>query len=292
MGHPLKKVIAYAVLAIGAFLCAAPFALLIVTSLMTYQQSVTYPPEWIPRPLTFENFVRAFISIPPEPDTFENNLKAFLASPLLRYFGNSVFVAVCTVVGQIVTAAMAGYAFARLKFRGRDVLFFLVLTTMMVPVQVNLVPLFAMMARIGWTDTYWALIVPDLAGAFGVFLLRQWFLNMPQELEDAARIDGCNPWQFFWRVAMPTATPAIATLGIFQFLASWNTFMWPLVVTNSDALFTLPVGLAKFQNQMAETTNWPLLMAATTVAIVPAILVFMLLQRFFLKGLMEGAVKG
>lgn len=292
MGIALKKGLAYFILAVGAFLCAAPFALLIVTSLMTYQQSVTYPPEWIPRPATFENFIRAFISIPPEPATFESHAKAFLESPLLRYFGNSVFVAFCTVVGQIVTAAMAGYAFARLKFWGRDVLFFLVLTTMMVPVQVNLVPLFALMARIGWTDTYWALIIPDLAGAFGVFLLRQWFLNMPQELEDAARIDGCNPWQFFWRVAMPTATPAIATLGIFQFLASWNTFMWPLVVTNSDALFTLPVGLAKFQNQMAETTNWPLLMAATTVAIVPAILVFVMLQRFFLKGLMEGAVKG
>ncbi len=271
----LKKTFAYLILGIGAFACAAPFALLIVTSLMTYQQSVTYPPEWIPKPATGENFVQAFTS-----------------SPLVMYLGNSVFVAFCTVLGQLVTGAMAGYAFARLKFRGREVVFFLILTTMMVPVQVNLVPLFALMARIGWVDTYWALIIPDLAGAFGVFLFRQWFLNMPQELEDAARIDGCNPWQFFWRIAMPTAAPAVATLGIFQFLASWNTFMWPLVVTNSDKLFTLPVGLAKFQNQMAETTNWPLLMAATTVAIVPAIAVFIVLQRFFLRGLMEGAVKG
>jgi ABC-type glycerol-3-phosphate transport system permease component len=271
----LKTIVAYTVLAIGAFACAAPFALLIATSLMTYQQSVTWPPEFIPKPATGENY-----------------LKAFTSSPLVLYLANSTFVALATVLGQLVTGAMAGYAFARMRFKGRNVLFFLLLTTMMVPVQVNLVPLFAMMARIGWVDTYWALIIPDLAGAFGVFLFRQWFLNMPSELEDAARIDGCNPWQFFWRVAIPTAMPAIATLGIFQFLSSWNTFMWPLVVTNSDALFTLPVGLAKFQNQMAETTNWPLLMAATTVAIIPAIAVFVALQRFFLKGLMEGAVKG
>ncbi|MBM3266985.1 MAG: carbohydrate ABC transporter permease [Candidatus Sericytochromatia bacterium] len=271
----LRKVAAYTALTLGALACAFPFALLLSTSIMTYQQSVTYPPEFIPRPATFENYVRAFTS-----------------SSLLTYFGNSVLIALLTVAGQLATGAMAGYAFARLRFPGRNVLFFAILTTMMVPVQVNLVPLFAMMARIGWVDTYWALIVPDLAGAFGVFLFRQWFLNLPQELEDAARLDGCNPWQFFWRVALPTALPAVATLGIFQFLASWNTFMWPLVVTNSDALFTLPVGLAKFQNQMAETTNWPLLMAATAVAVLPAIAVFIALQRFFLRGLMEGAVKG
>ncbi|MBI6546549.1 MAG: carbohydrate ABC transporter permease [Cyanobacteria bacterium NC_groundwater_1444_Ag_S-0.65um_54_12] len=271
----MKRVFSYAALLLGALACAAPFALLILTSLMTYQQTIAYPPEWLPRPLTLENYYQAFTT-----------------SPLLRYFGNSVLVAAATVSGQLAAGAMAGFAFARLRFGGRSVLFFLILATMMVPVQVNLVPLFALVARFGWVDSYWALIVPDLAGAFGVFLFRQWFLNLPQELEDAARIDGCNPWQFFWRIALPTALPAIATLGIFQFLASWNTFMWPLIVTNSDAIRTLPVGLAAFRASMHETTNWPLLMAATSVAIVPAIFVFLALQRFFLRGLMEGAVKG
>jgi multiple sugar transport system permease protein len=271
----MKKAFVYSFLLLGAFIMALPFALLVSTSLMTYEQTLVYPPEWLPRPLTLGNYA-----------------KAFSESPLWRYLLNSVFVAFCTVAGQLLTGTMAGFAFARLKFRGRDALFFLILTTMMVPVQVNLVPLFAMIARFGWVDSYWALIVPDLAGAFGVFLLRHWFLGLPQELEDAARIDGCSPWQFFWRIALPTALPAIATLGIFQFLASWNTFMWPLVATNSDAMRTLPVGLSAFRASMHETTNWSLLMAATAVAIGPAIAVFLFLQRFFLKGLMDGAVKG
>ncbi len=269
------RVLAYIVLTVGAIGFVAPFFLLITTSFMHYRQTLIYPPEWLPHPATLANY-----------------LAAFTMSPLFHYLANSVLVALCTVTGQLLTGAMAGYAFARLKFRGRNVVFFIVLTTMMVPVQVNLVPLFALVAQLGWVDTYRALIVPDLAGAFGVFLFRQWFLNLPKELEDAARVDGCSPWQFFWRIAIPTAAPAIATLGIFQFLASWNTFLWPLVVTNSDSMRTLPVGLAAIQASMHETTNWPLLMAATTVAIVPAVAVFLALQRYFLKGLMEGAVKG
>lgn len=268
-------ILAYAVLVLGAVACAAPFFLMISTSLMHYRQTLVYPPQWLPHPATFENYVQAFTT-----------------SSLLRYLANSALVALCTVTGQLLTASMAGYAFARMKFPGRDALFLVVLATMMVPVQVNLVPLFALVAQLGWIDTYWALIVPDLAGALGVFIFRQWFLNMPTELEDAARIDGCSPWQFFWRVAMPTAAPAIATLGIFQFLASWNTFLWPLVATNSDAMRTLPVGLAAIQASMHETTQWSLLMAAATVAIVPAVAVFLALQRYFLEGLLEGAVKG
>lgn len=271
----MNRALGLTTLWIGALLCAAPFLLLITTSLMTYEQAMAYPPAFWPSPLTLDNF-----------------RKAMGEGALWRWFGNSVLVAVLTVAGQILTGAMAGYAFARMSFRGRDVLFFIVLMTMMVPVQVNLVPLFALVARLGWVDTYQALIIPDLAGAFGIFLFRQWFMGLPKELEDAARLDGCSPWRFFWTVALPTATPAVATLGIFQFLASWNTFMWPLVATHADHLRTLPVGLAAFRASMRETTDWPLLMAATTVAIVPAIIVFLFLQKQFMKGLMDGAVKG
>jgi multiple sugar transport system permease protein len=210
---------------------------------------------------------------------------------LLRYLANSLIVALVTVVGQVVTGSMAGFAFARMRFRGRNALFFAVLATMMVPVYINLVPLYAMMAMVGWVDTYQALVLPGLTGAFGIFLFRQWFLNLPSELEDAARIDGCSPWDLYWRIALPTAWPAIATLAIFEFLASWNTFLWPLVVTNSEALRTLPVGLAAFKSSMRETTDWGLLMAATTVAVLPALVAFLLGQRHFVRGLLEGAIK-
>lgn len=262
------------VLAIGAFFMAAPFALMASTALMTYAQTVAWPPEWIPRPVTFENF-----------------RKALTETALPRYLANSLLVAAVTVIGQVVTGAMAGWAFARLRFRGRDAVFFAVLATMMVPIYVNLVPLYALFAAMGLIDTYAALILPGLTGAFGIFLFRQWFLAFPTELEDAARVDGAGPWRLFWSVALPTAWPAIATLAIFEFLASWNTFLWPLVATNSDAIRTLPVGLAAFRSSMKEVTDWGLLMAATTIAVVPAILVFLAGQRHFVRGLMEGAVK-
>lgn len=266
--------IATAVLAIGAVLMAAPFALMVATSLMTYGQTIAYPPEWWPHPATLANYV-----------------KALRETPLLRYFANSLFIAAVTVVGQIITGSMAGFAFARMRFKGKNTLFFAVLATMMVPIYINLVPLYALISVLGWVDTYQALIIPGLSGAFGIFLFRQWFLNLPAELEDSARIDGCNPWQIYWKVALPTALPAIATLAIFEFLASWNTFLWPLVVTNSEALRTLPVGLAAFRSSMKEVTDWGLLLAATAVSVVPAILVFVIGQRYFIRGLLDGAVK-
>lgn len=258
-------------LALGAVLMATPFVLMLTTSLMTYEQTVAYPPEWWPAPVTFANYA-----------------KALGETPLLRYFLNSLIVALACVVGQIVTGALAGYAFARMRFKHRDALFFTVLATMMLPIYVNIVPLFALMGMLGWVDTYQALIVPGLTGAFGVFLFRQWFLSLPVELEDAARIDGATPWDLFWRVALPTAGPAIATLAIFEFLASWNTFLWPLVVTNSDALRTLPVGLAAFKNSMKDVTDWGLLMAATAVSVIPAVLVFLAGQRHFVRGILDG----
>lgn len=270
----MSRAIALLVLIVGAVFMAAPFALMLGTALMTYAQTVSYPPEFWPKPATLANFQ-----------------KALAETPLLRYLGNSLLVATVTVVGQVVTGSMAGYAFARLRFTGRNALFFAVLATMMVPVYITLVPLYVMMASIGWVDTYQALILPGLTGAFGIFLFRQWFLNLPSELEDAARIDGCSPWDMYWRIALPTAWPAIATLAIFEFLASWNTFLWPLVITHSEALRTLPVGLAAFKSAMREATDWGLLMAATTLAVLPALAVFWLGQRHFVRGMLEGAVK-
>lgn len=266
---------AYLALVVGALWMAGPFILMLLTSFMTYNQTVAYPPRWWP-----------------DPWTLDNHVKALTQTPLLRYFANSVLVAACVVVGQVVTGALAGYAFARLSFKGRQVLFWAVLATMMVPVYILLVPLFVLMAWLGWVDSYQALIVPGLTGAFGIFLFRQWFLSFPKELEESARIDGCTPWSVFWRVALPTALPAVATLAIFEFLASWNTFQWPLIVTHSDQLRTLPVGLAAFRSTMKEVTDWGLLLAATTAAVLPAIAVFAVGQKYLVKGLLDGSVKG
>lgn len=262
-------------LLLGAVVMAAPFLLMVLTSLMTYAQATAYPPAWWPRPVTTANY-----------------LKAVTETPLWRNVLNSAVVALTVVVGQVVTGSMAGFAFARLRFAGRNALFVAVLATMMVPVYVGLVPLFALMALLGWIDTYQALILPSATGAFGIFLFRQWFLKLPAELEDAARIDGCSAWDVYWRVAMPTAWPAIATLAIIEFLASWNTFLWPLIVTNGESMRTLPVALAAFRSSMRDITDWGLLMAATALTVGPPIVVFLLGQRLLLKGLSDGAVKG
>lgn len=270
----MKRALGYVILILGALSMVLPFMLMLATSLMTQSQATSYPPRLWPDPVAWSNYA-----------------SALAATPLLRYFANSLLIAGTAVVGQVLTGAMAAYAFARMRFRGREAIFLLFLATMMVPPQVNVVPLFGIMCRLGWVNTYWALIVPGLFGAFGVFLLRQWFLNFPAELEEAARLDGCSPWGTFWRIAFPTAVPAIATLAIFSFIGSWNSFFWPLIVTNSEALRTLPVGLAAYRASFREITDWGTLMAATTLAILPAIAVFLVGQRYFIQGIMAGSVK-
>lgn len=274
MKPALIRSLAYTVLIAGALSMVAPFALMLATSLMTAEQALSYPPRFWPDPVAWDNYA-----------------KAFVAAPLWRYFLNSAFVSTATVIGQVLTGAMAGYAFARLRFKGRDLLFMAVLATMMVPPHVNIAPLFAMMAQFGWINTYWALIVPGLFGAFGVFLLRQWFLTFPTELEEAAKLDGCTPWGTFWRIALPTAAPALATLGIFAFISSWNSFFWPLIVTHSDTIRTLPVGLAAYKSSFREVTDWGILMAATTLSVIPAVAVFLLGQRYFIRGMLAGSLK-
>jgi multiple sugar transport system permease protein len=191
----------------------------------------------------------------------------------------------------VLFAAMAAYAFSRMHFPYKNSLFFIFLMTLMVPPQVNIVPLFFMMKEFHWLNSYWALIVPGLFGAFGVFLLRQWFNGLPKELEDAARMDGCNPWQTFWQIALPLSTPALAALAIFTFIGSWNSFMWPLIVTNSDSIRTLPVGVAALKGSFRDTTDWTVLMAAATLSIVPVVVVFLLGQKQFMKGILAGGLK-
>ncbi len=270
----IKLIISYTILVIGALSMILPFIWMLLTSFMSNSQIFSYPPEIVPEPFLWQNY--------PE---IANKI------PLFRYFLNSMIVSIATVIGQVATCSMAAYAFARLNFKHKNILFFVFLGTMMIPPQVNIVPLFFLMRELHWIDTYWALIVPGIFGGFGIFLLRQWFLSFPKELEDAARIDGCNPFMTFWHIALPLAMPAIVTLGIFSFITSWNSFMWPLIVTNSDVMKTLPVGLAAFKGSFRETTEWAQLMAASVISVIPVIIVFILGQKYFIKGIMLGALK-
>lgn len=221
---------------------------------------------------------------------WSNFKKVWTVIPFGRYYLNSLLVAITVTLGQLLTSSMAAFAFARLHFPGRDKLFFLYLATLMIPAQVTMIPLFILMTELKLVDTYWALILPPMFSAYGTFMLRQFFLTLPHELEEAARIDGCGYWLIYWKIILPLSKPALATLGVFTFMGAWNSFVWPLIMTNSDSMRTLPVGLAAFNGQY--TTEWSLLMAGSAMMILPLLAVFIFGQRFFVKGIQLGAVKG
>jgi len=268
------KLFWFVTLLCGAAAMAFPFWIMLSTSLMTQAQVFQFPPDVFPNPIHWQNYV-----------------KVFQQAPMAQYFLNSLIVASVTTVGQLFLCAMAAYGFSRLTFPHKNLLFLLFLVTMMIPPQVNIVPLFFVMRTFHWVDTYAGLIVPGLFGAFGVFLLRQWFNGLPKELEEAARIDGCNPFQTFLHVALPLARPALAALGIFVFINSWNSFMWPLIITQSDALRTLPVGIATLKSSYRDVTDWGVLMAASAISIIPVILLFLTGQKQFIRGILAGGVK-
>lgn len=216
----------------------------------------------------------------------------FHSIPIAKYFLNSLIVALFTTIGQVLISALAGYSFARLNFKGKNVLFFIVILTMMVPPQVNIVPLFYLMSKLGWINTYQGLIVPGIFGGFGVFMMRQYFTSFAKELEEAATIDGCNPFQLFFKIALPCAMPAIATLSIFTFVSSWNHFMWPLIVTNTESMRTLAVGLTIFKGSFREITMWGELMACSCICSIPVITIFIAGKKYLINNPLSGAVKG
>ena len=212
------------------------------------------------------------------------------ADGFLVFYLNSLFVAVVVTAGQVATSSLAAYAFARLRFPGRDMLFLGYLATLMVPSVVTMIPVFALMRRMALTDTYWALILPGVFSAYGTFLLRQFFLTLPRELEDAARIDGAGRFTIYHRIILPLSKPALATLVTFVFLHSWNDFMWPVIVIDDLGKKTLPIGLAHFQTPFL--TEWHLLMAASVIVMVPVLVVFVAGQRYFVRGLVLSGIKG
>ena len=215
----------------------------------------------------------------------------FHSIPVIKYFLNSLIVASVTTFFQVITASLAGYGFARFEFKGRDVLFFIIIISMMVPPQVNIVPLFYIMSRLGWVNTYQALIVPGIFGGFGVFLMRQYFLGFSKDLEEAGKLDGCNNLQIFFKIALPCALPAVATLSIFTFVTTWNSFMWPLIVTNTESMRTLAVGLAIFKGSFREITLWGELMACSCFCSIPVIFIFILGKKYLLNNPMAGIGK-
>ncbi|HWL54095.1 MAG TPA: carbohydrate ABC transporter permease [Chthoniobacteraceae bacterium] len=220
----------------------------------------------------------------------ENYIQVFREIPYARYFLNSLLVALSVTAGQLITSSMAAYAFSRFEFRGRDFWFFCYLMTLMVPTTVTLIPTFILLSRLGLIDTYFALIAPGIFSAYGTFMLRQFFLGIPRDLEEAAAIDGCGPFRIYWSVILPLSTPALATLGIFTFLGNWQNLLGPLVKINRDELKTLPLGILNFVD--LNQANWPLLMAASLISILPIIVLFLVGQRFFVSGIRLGGVKG
>lgn len=256
----------HAVLIIGVIFMVMPFIWMILTSFKDQSEVFTYSPQWLPSKLNFDGYRQVWSEV-----------------PFGHMYLNSFIVAGAVTVGQLITSALAGYAFARLDFPGRDVIFMIYISAMMIPHQATLIPSFMLVRKLGMLDRYSGLIVPFVAGPFGAFMLRQFFLSMPRSLEEAAIIDGCSRFGVLTRIVLPLCKPAMVTLGLFQFMFSWNSFMWPLIVTNRSSMRTLQVGLALLRAE--EATNWPMLMAATAVATLPIVIIFLAAQRQFIESI-------
>ncbi len=250
-----------------------PFLWMVSTSLMGELEVYQYPPKLLPSTFRWSNFV-----------------EAMSMQPFGRYFLNTMVVAAASVAGQLIFCSMAAYAFARLPFRGRQRLFSLYLATMMIPAIVTIIPTFLLISTFGWMNSYWALFSPSISSVWGIFLLRQFFMTIPRELEDAARIDGASDWRIFRSIILPLSKPALATLAIFAFMSSWKDFLWPLIVTNRSDMRTVEVGIASFSGLYQ--TDWPHQMAAAVVVMLPIIIVFILAQRHFVRGITMTGIKG
>jgi multiple sugar transport system permease protein len=252
-----------------------PFVTMLLTSMMTLSQAYSFPPDLIPKPITLAPY-----------------FQALELRPFQIYLFNSLLVALAITVGRLFTCSLGAFAFARLQFPGRDAIFWVYLSTLMLPEQITLIPLFFIMKNFGWIDRYQGLIVPFVVTAFGVFLLRQFFLTIPRELEDAAIIDGCGPWGLYWRIILPLAVPGLAALGVLTFVNSYNMFVWPLIVTNSDSMRTIVVGIGLLTADNTNLTNWPRMMAISAFAVIPSLLIFVFGQRYFVQGITLSGLKG
>ena len=267
-----RAILHFCLISVG-FVMVMPFLWMLSTSLKFPNEIFSYPPTWIPNRFRFENYVDVFTLV-----------------PFGQYYINSIMVALSVTSIVLVSSSLAAFAFSRLNFRGRDTLFMTYLATLMIPFPVLLIPNFLIVREFGWYDTYMALILPPAFSAIATFLYRQAFKGIPKELDDAARIDGASSWRIWWHVIMPNAGPVTAALGIFTFLGNWNEFLWPLVVTNSSDMRTIPVGLSSFQGQY--NVRWELLMSAAVIALLPVVIVFLLAQKWIIRGVTISGMGG
>lgn len=272
---PLRTAVRYGLLVLLALVFVSPLVFMVVTSFKTRGDAAGFPPSWIPDPFTTQ--------------AYESILTA-RGTPVLRWFANSMVAALANASLVVVSAAMAAYALARMSFRGRNVVFALIIGTLFVPPVILIIPNYLIVGELGWLNTLAAVIVPTAASAFGVFFLRQFFLAIPEELEEAARLDGANPLQIFLRLVLPLSRPALATLALLALLANWNDFLWPVYVLFSPEMQTLPAGLSTLQS--ANAVRYDLLMAGAVVASVPVLVLFVFLQRFIIEGVSRSGLKG
>lgn len=262
----------WAVLGLGAIAMLLPFVWMVSTSLKTGDATFVMPPQLIPTAPTLENYRDIFAAV-----------------PMGQFLINSIFVSVTSTVLMVLNCAMAGYAFARIKFPGREIVFYAYLATLMIPQQVTLVPLFVIMTWLDWGNTYQALILPSSFGAFGTFLCRQFYLRLPREVEEAAFMDGAGYVRIFFTIGLQLARPALATLAVFAFMASWNSFLWPLIITSNQSMMTLPVGLSFLNGRY--TTDWNVLMAGAVIGTLPIIAVYVFAQKYIIQGLATTGLK-
>lgn len=268
----LSKTFIYIFLGSGLVLNLAPLLWMVSTSLKSPGEVFRMPPNWIPDTFVFENY-----------------LKVFELVPFDKFYLNSIIVSVVVTLITVILCSTAGFAFAKLEFPGRNFIFILFLSTLMIPFHVVMVPLYSIVATLGWIDTYAGLILPQISTAFGVFLMRQFMLSIPDSILEAAKIDGSSTFYTFWKIVVPIQKPAIATVAIFTFNSSWNNLLWPLLVTNTEDMRTLPVGMALFRS--VRTIDWTAVMAASVMSLIPMIIFFIIMQKQFIRGLTAGAVK-
>ena len=277
-GEAIARFVVLVILIVGAIIMIAPFAFLISSSLKVETQVFQYPIQWIPDPVRWMNYVDALTQ-----------------KPFLQYFTNTMIIVIFNQIAVLVTSSLCGYGFARINFPGRNFWFGVALATMMLPYYVTMVPQFILFSRLGWMDSFLPLTVPFFfgGGAFNVFLFRQFFRTLPEDLSDAARMDGCSEFGIYWRIFVPLSTAVFITVAIFTFMASWNDFIGPLLYINSPAKFTVALGLATYRSMMGVgRTRWDLLMAASVAMTGPIVLLFFILQRYFIKGVVMSGIKG
>jgi multiple sugar transport system permease protein len=273
MKRPLATAALHAALVLGAVLTLLPLLWMVSASLMPAGEANQFPPRLLPSRVTFEHYGALFTRL-----------------NLARYLFNSAFLSLTVTAVALLFNSMAGYAFAKFRFRGRDPLFRVLLGALVIPAQVAMLPLFLLLRELGAINTYWGVIIPGMASIFGIFLIRQYALAIPDELLDAARMDGASEWRIYRSVVLPLCRPILVTLAIFTFMGVWNDFMWPLIVLTDDGMYTLPVALANLMGERVQDTE--LMMAGSVLTVLPVLILFLAMQRSYIEGLMAGSVKG